>query len=102
MSSTVTLNKFVSFEDFFEKLKQIESDKNSWFQETESEEELEKKYELKRLRIQKKNRLQDQNQNQQQNQQKIREANLCKETDLRRKLLYKLGKYELEEGEVFE
>ena len=98
MSSTVTLNKFVSFEDFFAKLKQIESDKNSWFQETETEEELERKYEQKRLRIQEKNRLQDH----QQNQQQIREANLYKETDLRRKLLYKLGKYELEEGEVFE
>ena len=72
------------FNDFYNALYDLEEYKNSWV----VDEEMEKSIQMREMKESEKLRK--------------REQLETRELDLRRKLLHRIGKYELEEGEIFE
>ena len=76
-----------TFDEFYNRLYDIEESKTSWIDQDYADEIAEKKLQryLKKKYIE-----------------TINKSNKYRELDLRRKLLHRIGKYELEEGEIFE
>ena len=79
------------FNDFYNALYDLEEYKNSWVVDEEMEKTIQMR-EIKETKESEKLR----------NEMEKREQLKMRELDLRRKLLHRIGKYELEEGEVFE
>lgn len=83
----------MNFNDFFNALYDLEYEKNSWVDQDYADEILEQKRQRNII-----------NQNKKKYQSSLKNKDFMKnrELDLRRSLLHRAGKYELEEGEVFE
>ena len=95
MSVTLSNFKFVksNFDEFYNIICDIEEHHTSWVDEDYAEEMAE----LKMQKYYKKKKMDEY-----QSKLKNKEYLKFRELDLRRKLLHRIGKYELEEGEIFE
>jgi len=82
-----------NFNEFYNIICDIEDYHNSWIDEDYAEEMAERKWQEYLQKEKMKKHLSDL---------KKKEHLKHREMDLRRKLLYRIGKYELEEGEIFE
>ena len=91
---SVSLQNFqltnTTFDEFYNTLCDIEDYHTSWLDEDYAERNWQQHYQKKITKIYKSK------------QEKNKEYSKYREIDLRRKLLHRIGKYELEEGEVFE
>jgi hypothetical protein len=89
--STIQVTK--DFNEFFNVLCKIEDEKNSWVNEEYADEIVEQKWQQYVI---------DQKKKKYKSNLKNKDYMKTRELDLRRRLLHRVGKYELEEGEVFE